>query len=56
VATSDEYRVKALECLEQARRAAHPAVRKELTSLALSYVRLSMLAEQNAKTERTHSS
>jgi hypothetical protein len=56
VPTGDEYRVKALECLEQARRATHPTVRKELTNLALSFVRLSILAEQNAKTEPTPSS
>jgi hypothetical protein len=51
VPTSDEYRAKALDCLEQARRAVHPAVRDELTNLAACYVRLCLLAEQNATTD-----
>jgi hypothetical protein len=48
VPTSGEYRLKALVCLEEARRATHPTVREELANLALAYVRLSILAEQNA--------
>ena len=51
VPNSDEYRAKALECLEQACRAPNPAVRDEFTNLAVSYVKLCVLAEQNATTD-----
>lgn len=53
---ADEYRVKALEFLRMAEGIAEPNFRQELINMAMSYVRLADLAEQNAGTDLVYES
>ena len=48
---SDEYRVKAAEFAAQAKREANPVKRAQLEALELSYRRLAMQADKNAKSD-----
>ena len=47
MSTGDKYRVRAAEMRARARRENDAAVRADLDNLALSYLRLADLAEQN---------
>ena len=47
----DAYRTKAAELHARARREANPALRAELESLALGYLRLAEQAERNSLTD-----
>jgi hypothetical protein len=49
--SADQLRVKAVELLIRAARAADPCIQAHYKSIAQSYLRLADLAGQNSKTE-----
>lgn len=49
--TGDEYRIKAAEMSDRARREANPVVRAEYDNLAMSYLRLADQADRNARSD-----
>ena len=50
----DEYRVKAAELSARAASETNPQIQSELESLAQSYLRLALQAEQNSRLDLTY--
>jgi hypothetical protein len=49
--TGDEYRVKATEMMDRARKESDPQLRAQFDNLTLAYLRLSVQADRNSKTD-----